>query len=49
MRYRLCEGGLLVDVPASSVEERIADINARLVRRKGDDGKKYTRIVLLIF
>lgn len=32
MRYRICEGGLLVDVPSSMVQERIEDIEARLVR-----------------
>lgn len=31
LRYRICEGGLLFDVPADAVEERVADIEERLV------------------
>ncbi|CAM9467978.1 unnamed protein product, partial [Ectocarpus sp. 4 AP-2014] len=42
MRYRLCEGGLLVDVPASSAEERIADINARLADMEASSSLKRT-------
>ncbi|CAN0519529.1 unnamed protein product, partial [Ectocarpus sp. 12 AP-2014] len=42
MRYRLCEGGLLVDVPASSAEERIADITARLADMEASGSLKRT-------
>ncbi|CAM9177814.1 unnamed protein product, partial [Ectocarpus fasciculatus] len=42
MRYRLCQEGLLVDVPASSAEERIADINARLADMEASGLSKRT-------
>lgn len=34
IRHRACEGGVLVDVPSNTVDERIADIKSRLVREK---------------
>lgn len=40
MRYRLCGEGLLVDVPSDSVQERIQDIEARLVREQQREGEE---------
>ncbi|CAM9396720.1 unnamed protein product, partial [Scytosiphon promiscuus] len=42
MRYRICEGGLLVDVPSSMVHERIEDIESRLADMESSGMSKRT-------
>eukprot|EP00903_Cladosiphon_okamuranus_P015453 g14271.t2 len=42
MRYRICEGGLLVDVPSNAVDERMADIKSRLTDMKAGGISKRT-------